>query len=102
LVDSDVFVTPRFYGFPITFLEACVAERPIVTTNCGDELDSIHNGAGLVVEYSPQSFAEAVIYLLTNVDIARRMGRDAKKLLLNQFTVQKVVNKMEKVYETIA
>jgi glycosyltransferase involved in cell wall biosynthesis len=101
LVDSDVFVTPRFYGFPITFLEACVAELPIVTTKCGDELDLIHNGAGLVAKYSPQSFAEALIYLLTNVDIARRMGRDAKRLLLNEFTLQKVVNKLERVYETI-
>jgi len=31
-IDSDVFVTPCFSGFPITFLEACYYGVPIVTT----------------------------------------------------------------------
>jgi len=44
LVDSDVFVTPRFYGFPVTFLEACLAGCPIVTTS--DKLDWIHKNVG--------------------------------------------------------
>jgi glycosyltransferase involved in cell wall biosynthesis len=102
LVDSVVFVTPRFSGFPITFLEACVTELPVITTKRGDQLNLINNGAGFVVEYSPQSFAEALIYLLRNVDISRRVGQSAKKLLLNEFTLQKVVDKLEKVYETNA
>jgi glycosyltransferase involved in cell wall biosynthesis len=33
LVDGDVFGTPCFYGFPLTFLEAYVAGYPIVTTS---------------------------------------------------------------------
>ena len=37
LIDSDVFVASHFYGFPVTFLEACVAGCPIVITS--DELD---------------------------------------------------------------
>ena len=51
-VDADVFVTPSFSGFPVTFLEACACSTPIITTNKGDELDWIHNKVGYVVEYN--------------------------------------------------
>lgn len=42
-IDADVFVTPRFYGFPITFLEAIACGTPIVTTNAGDFIEGIDN-----------------------------------------------------------
>jgi len=39
LVDSDVFVTPAYSGFPATFLEACACGTPLVTTTNGDQLN---------------------------------------------------------------
>jgi len=67
LVDSDVFVTPRFYGFPVTFLEACVAGCPIVTTS--KDLDWIQSNVGYVTEETPVAFSKAIIKILRNEQI---------------------------------
>jgi len=50
LVDSEVFVTPKFSGFPTTFLESCAVNCPIVTIS--SELDWVHNTIGYVAENS--------------------------------------------------
>ena len=42
-IDADVFVTPNFSGFPLTFLESCACGTPIITTNKGDKLDWINH-----------------------------------------------------------
>lgn len=41
-IDADVFVTPVFYGFSSTFLEAMACGVPIITTNKGDFIDGIN------------------------------------------------------------
>ena len=38
-IDADIFVTPWFSGFPVTFLESCLCDTPIVTTTKGDKMD---------------------------------------------------------------
>jgi glycosyltransferase involved in cell wall biosynthesis len=64
LMDSDVFVTPRFDGFPVTFLEACLAKCPIVTTS--NDLDWIDNNVGFVTKETPISFSEGVLKIIDN------------------------------------
>ena len=45
LLMSNYMSAPRFYGFPISFLEAFITDCPILTTNCGDTLEELQNGA---------------------------------------------------------
>lgn len=101
-VDASVFVTPRFFGFPVTFLESCACGTPIITTNNGDELDWINNNVGYVVEYDKDRLRDAITYILKNEDVRERFGEKGKKIIEEKFNWEKIVEHMEDVYEKCA
>ncbi|MCK4732799.1 MAG: glycosyltransferase [Methanophagales archaeon] len=97
-VDADVFVTPSFYGFPVTFLEACACGMPIITTNKGDELDWIHDKVGYMVEYDKDPLRNAIIKVLSDEGLRGRFGEEGKKLVREEFGWDKIVKYVEQVY----
>lgn len=99
--DADVFVTPSYYGFPHTFLEACACGTPIITTNEGDGLDWIDNRVGCVVDYDSHRIAEAIIGLLEDSATSYRYGVEGRRLAREEFNWSNVVEKIEKVYMDI-
>jgi glycosyltransferase involved in cell wall biosynthesis len=95
---ADVFVTPRFTGFPVTFLEAGAAGLPIVTTFVEEELDWLHDQVGVVTAYDATAFADAVGSLLD--DEARRTvyGEQGRRLVSERFTWDAVVTQLDALY----
>lgn len=65
-LDSDVFVTPSFYGFPMTFLEVMACGTPIITTDKGDTINDIDGNVGLVVTYDKIELKNALYRLLSD------------------------------------
>ena len=98
LVDADVFVTPRFSGFPITFLEACACGTPIITTNNGDRLDWIHNKVGYVVKYDANALADATSRLLKNSNLGKEFGGNGFQLTYTKFNWGHILHVLEKIY----
>ena len=98
LGDSDVFVTPRFYGFPVTFLEACLAGCPIVTIS--DELDWIHDNVGYVVENSPVALAKAVSNILQDEWARERFKNNCRHVIKN-FDILTVTARLEDTYKSV-
>ena len=101
LVDADVFVTPSFSGFPITFLEACACGTPIITTNNGDELDWVDGKVGYVVGYNKDQLRDAIIKVLSDEGLRRRFGQMGRRSVRGKFSWDKVVGKVEVVYEGV-
>ncbi len=80
LQDADVYVQPsRFEGWGIAVIEAAAASRPLVMTDVGCAGEVIRDGeSGLVVPpQDPDALASAVIRLLTDRELAARLGRAA-------------------------
>ena len=100
-VDAEVFVTPVFYGFPLTFLEACVAGTPIVTTNLGDILEWIVGKVGYVAQPTPQALAEAIYKIISDNELHRKFSRNCIEIVKSEFSIEKVVNRLEKVYKEV-
>ena len=98
LIDSDVFVTPRFYGFPVTFLEACLAGCPIVTTS--NELDWIHENVGYVVESSPIALAKAISNILQDERVYKRFKNNCRTTVKN-FDISTVASRLEDTYKSV-
>ena len=98
LVESDVFVTPRFYGFPVTFLEACLAGCPIATAS--NELDWIHDNVGYVVENSPVALAKAISNIIQNEDVYKEFRNNCRQTI-ERFNISRTVSLIEKIYEEI-
>lgn len=97
-VGADVFVTPSFLGFPITFVEACACGTPIITTQKGDSLDWIHNQVGYVVSYDENELRDAMVKVLTSRDLAQQFGENAGRLVRERFTWSRITDGLEHIY----
>jgi phosphatidylinositol alpha-1,6-mannosyltransferase len=83
---SDLFVlTPRlinwnFEGFGLVYLEAAACGKPCVASRSGGVEDAVLDGeTGLLVpEADVEATAEAVIRLLHDPGLARRLGENAR------------------------
>ena len=100
--DADVFVTPRFTGFPVTFLEACLCGTPIVTTGNGDLLGWVDNAVGFTTGYTPEAVADAIGRLLADDALRARFGEQAKELVRTRYNWQAIVRDIEKLYAGVA
>jgi glycosyltransferase involved in cell wall biosynthesis len=100
LVDASLFVTPSFYGFPVTFLEACAVGKPIVTTTLGDTLDWIDNNVGYATSPEPGDLAKAMCAIVSDPDLSRRFSSNCRRLVESRFSLEKTVAKLERLYET--
>ncbi|MHA1409166.1 MAG: glycosyltransferase family 4 protein [Candidatus Odinarchaeia archaeon] len=101
LVDADIFVTPSFSGFPMTFLEACATGTPIITTTLGDNLEWIDGKTGYVVLPTSSDIADTVFKLLTDDDLRDKLSENCRDIVKSDFSLEKVIEKMNQVYEKV-
>ncbi len=97
-VDADVFVTPSFTGFPMTFLEACFCGTPIVTTDKGDFLDWINDEVGFVVKYNQEELAEAILRILRDEGLRTRFSERGQELVQCRYNWGAIVREVEEIY----
>ena len=76
---ADIFCLPSDYeGMPMTLIEAMATALPIVATNIGGVPDMIRDGVeGLLCESNPASVADALINLIEDESLRKKMGQAA-------------------------
>ena len=97
-VDSDVFVTPVFSGFPVSFLEACACGTPIVTTSDGDRLPWISNNVGLVVPNDIVRIKDAIATILNYHDLAQSFRTNGKELVKTTYNWHIITKEIAAAY----
>jgi glycosyltransferase involved in cell wall biosynthesis len=100
----DVFVQPSLHeGMPNTVLEAMAASLPVVATAVGGTPEIIEAGvAGLLIPpRDPDALADAIISLLRNPDLRRRMSQAGQERVANYFTIECMVEQTEQLYEQL-
>lgn len=100
----DVFVlTSLWEGSPIVLLEAMACALPVVTTSTGGAQETIHNGSnGFIVNFGDiEAMARKIVSLLKNTDLARKMGREGRRLLDPSFEVEHMVKQVDRLYQTL-
>ena len=100
---ADVFVLPSYVeGFGIAMIEAMACERPVVITSGSCMRREVAQAeAGLVVNCEVEELAQALIRLLDDPQLRRRMGQNGKNLVEAKFTWSKVAERMLGVYEEV-
>ena len=103
-VDADVCVLPsRYETFPMSLLEAYACANPIVCSKvCGLKDLVIDDVTGLLVEEENVSqLAHSILSMLNDGDRAKEMGMRGRRFVEENFTLEKTVSKLEKIYEDI-
>lgn len=93
LLQSDVIVLPSVFPdpFPTVILEAMAAGKPIVATNVGGVPEMVVDGeTGLLVPpKNYEAMANAILKLLTDNELARRLGKCGLNRLTTTFTINR-------------
>jgi len=98
-----VYVMPTSWeNLPFKMLEAMSSGTPVITTNVGGISEVIEDSYnGLFTSRSPIAIAEKAIQLLDDEKFAKKLGRNARNTILQNFTWAKTVEKTKKYYESI-
>ncbi|MBF0447533.1 MAG: TIGR03088 family PEP-CTERM/XrtA system glycosyltransferase [Magnetococcales bacterium] len=98
----DLFALPSLAeGTPLTILEAMAAGLPVVATQVGGVADLVENGVTgqLVPASDPQALARALNGYFINPEKASEQGRAGRKRYLELFTLDKMVDQYQKLFE---
>jgi glycosyltransferase involved in cell wall biosynthesis len=97
----DIFILPSHRECTsLALLEAMAASKPIIATNVGGNPELIQEGKTgiLIPPNNPEILAKKILLLLNDKD-RPKLGSEARKLLQQNFSVQKMVNEYEKIYK---
>jgi glycosyltransferase involved in cell wall biosynthesis len=98
---SDVVVLPSFFEpFGNVTVEAMACGRPVVGSCIGGLLDTIVPGeTGLHVQPGDSDqIANSLIEILTNENLRKELGKNARKRALINFSYDVVIKRIEKLY----
>jgi glycosyltransferase involved in cell wall biosynthesis len=100
----DLLVLPTHReGFPNTVLEAQAAQRPVVTTYTTGAVDSICPDVtgSLVPIRDTKALANALAELLSDRDLAQRMGRAGRERVCREFRQEIVWESLVRLYSEL-
>lgn len=100
----DIFVlASRWEGMSNGLLEAMAAGRPIVATTVGGNPELITDGeTGLLVPpENPEALAAAILRLIRDPALARRLGEAARRRVEREFTLDVMVRRLESLYDDL-
>ena len=101
---ADVFVLPSLSeGLPTTILEAMYFGLPVIATDIPGVRDHFRKRALLVPPKNECKLAEAIIKLLKDEELAKRLSANGKELVKSKYTWDIVSKKYEDLYkETVS
>jgi len=110
LAVSDLVVLPSLMeGLGIVLLEAMAAGRPVVATWVGGVPEIVKDGETgfLVPPKNSKAIADAIIALLADEDLRKRMGKAGRSWVnemengLPRFSIEAMVRKIERLYKEV-
>jgi len=100
---ASVFVMPSYYEtFGISVIEAMAFGLPVVATNVGGLPEVVQDGVTgiLVPSKDPNALADAIVRLLRDPDLRKRLGNAGRERVLSEFRTDRIVEQTLKVYES--
>lgn len=100
----DIFVSPAIKeAFGINLIEAMYSEVPCIATNVGGVSEVMQDGnTGILVPPAdPNALAKTIKCLLARPELASKYGAAGKKRVLENFTADKYIEKLENLYDRL-
>ncbi len=105
LGELDVFaLSSRFEGGPYSPLEAMRAGTAVVLTDVAGNRDAVENGLSgvLVPPADPGALADAIIRVLRDEALRRRIGEAGRARVLERFDVRRLIARLDDLYQEFA
>ncbi len=109
---SDIFIMPSreqlelcdVEGFGIVFLEASACAKPIIAGRSGGIGDAVLDGVtGLLVNpLDVEDVSKALRRLLSDPDLAMRLGQQGRARVVSDFTWSRVADRIRRILESVA
>lgn len=88
--------------FPLTFLEAWLCKKPVVSANFPGVKNIVNHGEnGLITNTEIQSISANIQFLLENKYLAQLYGENGYQKVINQYSWEKVTENIQVLYEKI-
>jgi glycosyltransferase involved in cell wall biosynthesis len=100
LSNADLYILPSHNeGFPNALLEAMASKLPVISTKIGSINEIIEDGVnGLLVEKNnPYELAISIEELLINEALRLKISINARKTVLEKYTLKTAIEKFEKI-----
>ena len=104
MCSADAFLlNSTLEGMPLVLLEAMSCKLPVVTTPAGGIPELVRPGIdGIVTKgFEHEEYAEAVIEILENDELRRRIGASGRNRVKDKFSADKIVPQYENVFEQV-
>lgn len=100
LASSKVFVVPLLAGggMRVKILDAWQWGLPIVSTSIGAEGIAMKEGVNIMIADQPQLFADAVVRLLTEPDLANMLRDNGRRWVEEHYDWRKGYKKVDNIY----
>lgn len=99
----DVFIVPLFSGsgMRVKILDGWLWGLPIVSTPIGAEGIEVRDGENILVAADASAFADAVVRLLTDPDLNRRLRAEGRRWVEARYAWRTVYRQVDVVYDRL-
>lgn len=100
----DIFVLPSLWeGFPVSIMEAMASKKPVIASNVGGIPELVIDGETGILVFSKDVAAlkNAILKLINNPQEAKIMGENSRRRIEEYFSLDKMVEETEKVYQNL-
>jgi len=102
--NATLFVLPSYHeGLPGVLLEAMSCGLPVIVTDVRGNRDLVSNGENgvIVPSRAPKKMAEAISILLKDKKLRKKLGKNARKTIEENYTWNAVSNRILGYYELL-
>jgi len=103
LADFFAFPTLRWEGLPYVVIEAMACGKPVVASGIGGIPTAVeHEKDGFLIKPNDlKDLKDKIIMLLEDEKLAKRLGKNARKKVVEKFSLDRMVEDTIKVYEEV-
>jgi glycosyltransferase involved in cell wall biosynthesis len=104
LAYAAVLISPRLDGTstPLKIYSYLHAEKPIVATNIPAHTQVLTSETAVLVEPNKDDFAEGILRVLHNSELAECIGKNAHEFAKQKFSHQDYISKVNQIYKSIS